>query len=158
VDAEVVGGEEREAVGAEAVEGDVAEVEQPGPADRDVQPEREQHEEERVDRDLHQVARVDEEGQERDRQGQEPELDVRRDPVEPRPQLRLPARLLAPGDAVDPLVDADARPVGGVRALRDVRAAHTLLTVAFPKSPLGRRIITAIRIEKTIRSLNVFEM
>ena len=48
-------GEHRVAVRAEAVEGDVAEVEQPGVADDDVQPEREQHVEQRVEADADDV-------------------------------------------------------------------------------------------------------
>ena len=60
---ELLRGEEREGIGAEGIEGDVAEVEQARPADRDVEAEREQDVEERVDPDLGQVVRPVRKGQ-----------------------------------------------------------------------------------------------
>ena len=48
---ELVGGEERVRVRTDAEERDVAEVEQPAPADHDVEPEGEQHVDHRVERD-----------------------------------------------------------------------------------------------------------
>ena len=51
MDAELVRGEQRVDVRAEAEERDVAEVEQARPADDDVQAEREQREDERVEAD-----------------------------------------------------------------------------------------------------------
>ena len=65
--------EERVRVGADRVKGDVAEVEQPGEADDNVQSEREQHVEDRVIGNAH-PARADlgeREGQQRKRDGNE---------------------------------------------------------------------------------------
>ena len=59
VDVVLVGAEERVGVRADAEEGDVAEVEQAAPADDDVQPEREQHEDDRVERDPADVAALE---------------------------------------------------------------------------------------------------
>ena len=67
-------GEHRVAVGAEAEEGRVAEVEQAGEADDDVEPEREQHVDKRVEADAEHVAVVGHERQHRgdDDERQEP--------------------------------------------------------------------------------------
>ena len=129
-------------VRAEAVERDVAEVEQPAPADHDVQAEREQHVEQRVERDPADVAAREHERDQRDERDEQA-------PPEPPGQahegvgawaeeaLALPPLL----GAGDPLVAPDAR-----------FRAHTLLMSAFPSSPVGRTIIITIRIANTIRS------
>ena len=51
VEVELVGAQVRVGVGAEAVEHEVAEIEQPAPADDDVQAEGQHHEEHRVEGD-----------------------------------------------------------------------------------------------------------
>ena len=63
VDPVVVGVEQRVRVRAEAVERDVAEVEQAAPADDDVQPERKQHVQHGVEADAADVAAAREHGQ-----------------------------------------------------------------------------------------------
>ena len=55
----MVGAEQRIGVGADPEERDVAEVEQAAPADDDVEPEREQHEDDRVEGDAADVAAVE---------------------------------------------------------------------------------------------------
>ena len=59
VDVVLVGAQESVGVRADAEERDVAEVEQAAPADDDVQPEREQHEDDRVERDPADVAALE---------------------------------------------------------------------------------------------------
>ena len=103
-------GQERVGVGAEAEERDVAEVEEPGEADDDVQPEREQ----RVDQDEEAVVEevpLADEGEERDedRRRQQRELPGRRQHpqrcwIRPRAPERRCGPLVGLGD---PRVDAD---------------------------------------------------
>src|SRR6202008_1261756 len=103
--------QQRESVRAESVEGDVAEVEQSGPPDGDVQAERQQRQQQRVDSHLElEVVRR----QKRDDQSEqrcEPELrpppDALREPLDvTAPTTRV---LAAPGAAREPPVDADLR-------------------------------------------------
>ena len=62
---ELARGQHRVDVGAEAEEGDVAEVEQPGCADDDVEPQREEHVDQRVEADPDDVAVVRQEREQR---------------------------------------------------------------------------------------------
>ena len=76
--------EQRVGVGAHGIERDVAEVEQAGKADDDVQPEREQDVEDRVVRDAHQVVPM------RKREGSERERDeTSAEPRQARGRLRV---------------------------------------------------------------------
>ena len=82
--------EHRVDVRAEAEEGDVAEVEQPGAADDDVQPEREQHVDQRVEADPQDVVVAVDERQQRGGDDDQAEARPRRDPLrgggDPRPR------------------------------------------------------------------------
>ena len=73
VDAVMVRVEQRVGVRAHPVEGDVAEIEQPAPADDDVEPEREQHVEDRVERHPAHIAAVEADGKQRDERDEEGE-------------------------------------------------------------------------------------
>jgi hypothetical protein len=158
VDVELGRGEHRVPVGAEAVEGDVAEVEQAGPADGDVEPQREQHVEERVEADAEDVAVARKERKRRRReheQGEPGRLGQLGDPTLERPERA--AAVGPPGDPRHPLVAADPR-TGVARLDRVETGVHqTFATAARPNRPLGRRIITAIRITNTIASEKVEE-
>ncbi len=153
MDAELRRGEHRVAVGAEAVERDVAEIEEPRVPDRDVEAERKQHVQQRVEADADVVAVA---RHHRNERRDDPEAEVergRRDALElalddaEDPRAARPP-LLVRGD---PLVDADARRV------RIGRLGHTFCTAARPSRPLGRAIMTAMRITNTIASENVDE-
>ena len=138
-------GEDAVAVGAEADEGDVAEVEQPGVPDDDVEAEPHQPVQERVDGVTGHVLLRHHERKEGGRDDEHAELRDRRqklprpagDACEPSP---APPALLVRGD---PLVDADARRVGDVGRLREVH--QTLRIAARPRRPLGRSRMTRIR-------------
>ena len=155
VDSELLGAEQRVGVRADAVERDVAEVEQAAPADDDVEAEREQHVEHGLERDALDVARAGEDGQQREGRAEEHEpapprhpqhalLDLAHPPGAPRAALAV---------ARDPLVLADRGP-GGLRGLggRLGGLAHTFLIPACPSRPLGRKIMNAISSEKITRS------
>ena len=164
VDAELRRCEHCVAVGAEAVERDVAEVEQPRIADDDVQAEREQHVQQRVEADADDIAVVRERRQQR---CGDPEREVEH---RPRHALELTAHvagdalaaIAAPFDGSDPFVDADPRrlPLGGIGHGRRVGAAghQTFCTAARPSTPLGLMTMTTISTANTIASLNVEEM
>ena len=111
VDPVLLGAEQGVGVGADPVERHVAEVEQPAPADDDVEPEREQDEDDRVEGDAADVAAVAHARDEGDQGGEE------REPGPPRhgrePLLERPEHAAAAGPALavtgDPLVAADRR-------------------------------------------------
>ena len=164
VDAELLGRENRVGVGAEAVEGDVAEVEQAGVAHDDVEAERQQAEEDGVDRDADDVVRVGHERHERGQADDDRQARPRRHPVERADERCRPAgpqrRALAL--ASHPLVDAD--PWAGLGCGRRlgcagvVRPGHqTFWMSPRPSSPDGRTSRIAIRIEKTKKSWKVDE-
>ena len=149
---ELVRRQDRVGVGAEAVEGDEAEVEQSGPADDDVEAEREQCEEDGVDGDTDDVVRAGDEGYERCDGHRPRENRPPRDAFgageERRESPAAHARALI--GARDPLVDANPRAVGlllGGLGLFGV--AHTFWMSCFPSRPLGRTSRSTIRIEKT---------
>ena len=136
--------EQRIGVGAEAPEGDVAEVEQARPADDDVQPEREH----RVDEDVEAHALVvlvagghGEEGRAAD---DDRKAGRRRKPIPGSLECtQRSASDLGPFlGAGDPFVDSDR---GSLR-----RGLHyTFLMSALPSRPVGRTRRTMIRSEKT---------
>ena len=159
VDAVVLRREQRVEVRAEAEERHVAQVEQPGIADDDVQPEAEQDVDQREDPVGKQVAAVHPErqrGGERAEDGQA--RPGREEGVDPPAEAGEPDTILAAIlDARDPLVDAHARAialVGPARHLGDVSScAHQTFWIAgVPRRPLGRMSRTRIRIPKTVRS------
>ncbi len=163
---ELVRGKQCVAVGAEAIERDVAEVEQTRPADRDVQPDGQDREQQRVDPDL-QLEVVG--GQQRDACSREPCRQQDHPPGDALEQAlgltQATGRVLAAaGGARDPLVDADARTLRGfgLRGLllgaHRLRGVYTFWSGARPSSPCGRRIITTIRSPNTIRFVYVDEM
>ena len=81
VDVVLIGAQESVGVRADAEEGDVAQVEQAAPADDDVQPEREQHEDDGVERDPADVAALEADRHEAD------DPDEEREPRPPRDDL-----------------------------------------------------------------------
>ncbi len=153
-------GEHRVPVRAEAVERDVAEVEQAGIADDDVQAEGEQHVEQRVEADADDVAVA---RQRRQKRGRDAEDEIERRPRDALELRHEPVPLDAALVGRDPLVDADLRHLRLVGARRDggdlFAAVHqTFCTAARPSSPLGRTISTTMRIAKTTADSNVDEM
>ena len=143
-------GEQREAVGAEAVEGDVAEVEQAGPADRDVEADGEQGEQQHVDADLELEVVEAELGHEQADHGHG---DQPRPPADA-PERPLRLRRAAPGRYSRrcwPSARPTRRPRAPARCGDAGRARSYLLEVTRPSRPDGRRIITAMRIPNTIR-------
>ena len=127
--------EQRVEVGAEAVERDEAEVEQARPADDDVQSERQQREEDGVDRDADHVLRARDEGEERrdaDRGHEQdpPRAAARRAHRAARAGRRAAGALLGAGD---PLVGADLRALGC-----SFDFAHALIPSGCPPFPAGR--------------------
>ena len=165
MDAELRRREHRERVGADPVEGDIAEVEEPGEADDDVQPQREQHVEQGVEADADDVLVRRHGRQQSGDDGEGREERRLRDAVE----LTLKARAFCPAfGRRDPFVDADPRPVELVRDVRNpgdaglgdqrVVGHQTFCTAARPSSPLGRAIMTTIRMQNTTASENVVEM
>ena len=145
VDVELVGGEEGVGVGADPEERDVAEVEQPAPADDDVQPEGEQGEDEDVEADqLVVLVRGQEREQAREDDDAE-QLAPARDAADgavPQPAGAAAAAgpLAARGD---PLVDADARLAELVLLLaRELAVARRLIPSSAPRGrrapPVGR--------------------
>ena len=162
MDPELVRVEEGVEVRADPVEGDVAEIEQAAPPDDDVEPEREQHVEDGLERDEADVAarlerRQQREGRDEQRQPGPPRraADALLDDGEPAPRVE-PALLVAR----DPLVVPDGRAVVGVCGSRGVESliAHTFRMSARPSRPCGRKIMKPIRIEKTTRSDHFVEM
>src|SRR5207248_4901231 len=150
--ARVAGGEEAVRVRAEAVEGDVAEVEEAGEADDDVQPEAEQDVQEREHAEPRERVAAGEDREERRRHDEDREAAERREALPDREdEPAEPGGALAPTLGLShPLVDADARPVAGVRALWKVGLGHqTFLMSARPSRPLGRTRMTTMRSEKT---------
>jgi hypothetical protein len=117
-------GEDPVAVGAEAEECDVAEVEKPGEADDGVEPEREQRVDQREDAVPEEVAARRDEGEERGGDDEDPEPAGGRQRVPAPPDEAEWARVAHPArlDRRDPLVDADPRLLRGVRAFRQVDA------------------------------------
>ena len=107
----VRGRELGEEVGGEAVEGDVAQVEEPGPADGDVKTDREQDVEHGVGGDAEEVLVGRQHGDQRDEQDEAGEQDDLRRPLQPAASAAdQPAR--ADGALArtrDPLVGADLR-------------------------------------------------
>ena len=158
VQAEMRRREHRVDVRAEAEERDVAEIQEPGVADDDVQAETEHHVQHRVEADADDVAVAREHRKQR---GGDPERCVERRPRRP-PDLALdPAedarQLLVPLlVGRDPVVDADANArlalVGTPRDVGDFLSAvhQTFCTAARPRSPLGRMSMTPMRIANTI--------
>jgi len=116
VQVELVRRQDGVGVRAEAEEGDVAEVEQPGVADDDVQAEREQREHERVEADADDVVRVGQVREDRREHAHDEQRLPERQRLETVEQLagEAGAPLAPPFDARDPLVRADARLAGGV--------------------------------------------
>ena len=150
--AELAGGQQGEPVGAAAEERDVAEVEQPGPAHHDVQADREQGDDQRVDPDLKLELAEPEEGQHGRGRGGDRELGPPADPLagplqraEPGRQVLTPLSL--PGDPT-----RRTRPAGR-RGCESGSRAHTFWSWAWPSSPLGRTSITAMSSRNTSRLL-----
>ena len=174
VDVELVRAEERVRVRTHAEERDVAEVEQAAPPDDDVEPEREEHEDDGVERDPAHVAALEDAGQRAD------DGDEQREPGPPgdggEPLLDRPEHPSAAAAALavarDPLVATDLRArraLGGRRlggALERpgqlvVVVAHDTQTFrmsALPKRPWGRKSMNPIRITNTSRSDHFVEM
>ena len=155
MDAELVGAEQRVRVGADAVERDVAEVEQAAPADDDVEAEREQHVEDRLERDPLDVAAVGDGGQERERGEEQQRASPTTAPAAGALRSADPAGALRAALAVarDPLVLPDrgaGRAARGSVGWRDL--AHTFLIPACPSRPLGRKTMNTISSEKMTRS------
>ena len=119
VEAELVRREQRIRVGAEAVERDEAEVEQTREADGDIQAEREQGVDERVDADADHVLVAGQQRNERGREEKSTEADAARHALERAPH---PPGLAPLVDLGDPAVHPDLR-----------RLAHTFLMSAFPE-------------------------
>ena len=163
VDAELLGGEDRVGVRAEAVEGDVAEVEQAGVAHDDVEAERQQTEEDGVDRDADDVVRVGHERHERGQADDDRQARPRRHAVERADERCRPAgpQRRALSFARHPLVDADPWPglrLGDLRRTAVLAPGHqTFWMSPRPSSPDGRTSRIAIRIEKTKKSWKVDE-
>src|SRR5207248_6306222 len=143
--ARVAGGEEAVRVRAEAVEGDVTKVEEAGEADDDVQSEAEQDVQEREDAEARERVAAGEDREEGRRDDEDRETAERREALPDREdEPAEPGRPLTPALMLrDPLVDADARTVGGVGALWEVGLGHqTFLMSARPSRPLGRTRMT----------------
>ena len=158
--------EQRVGVGADAVERDVAEVEEAAPADDDVEAEGEQHVEHGVERDPADVAAL------RSRPGAARSAQRRRASSQAHqgtPRSRASSAPSAPGrgdaplgGARDPLVlpDRRSRLVSGLAqgALRgrfgvcSLTSTHTFLMSGRPRRPWGRKSMNTIRIENTTRS------
>ena len=152
--AELRRGEDPVEVRAEAEEGDVAEVEEAGEADDDVQAEGEQRVDEReeaVPEDVP-LGREVREGGRRDHEDE----DARRGRKTLPPPLDRTAEAgvpLAPAlDLRDPLVDADPRPVDRVGRSGSLGSAvrhQAFWITACPKRPLGRMRMTRMSRAKT---------
>ena len=173
VDVELVGAEERVRVGADAEEGDVAQVEQAAPPDDDVEPEREEHEDDRVEGDPAHVAALEDPRQRRDHRREQrqpgPPGD-NREPLLDRAEHAAPAGA-ALAVARDPLVPSDLRArraLGGRRLGGTLERPGQLVVVvahrqtfrmsALPNRPWGRKSMNPIRITNTSRSDHFVEM
>ena len=150
-------GEDRIAVRAEAEEGDVAEIEQPGPADGDVQAEAEHRVQDarEADREDVDVVREQPEGEAGERRQPEP-----RPPADPRVERRQPP---APARSRGRGARRTARPTGRRRsapqAVRGPRySPQTFCSGALAEDPGGPHQHHAIRIPNTIRSEYWVEM
>jgi hypothetical protein len=141
VDAVLLRGELRVEIGAEAEEGDVAEVEEARVADDDVEPKREEEVDEREDPVDEEVAAVHPERERGGESGEEHEACRRRHVVEraagePRePRVALASFL----DLGHPLVDADARAVSGVGRRRYVGDVSAVVRHQWGTRPSGSR-------------------
>ena len=152
VRADLAGGHQGVPVGAAAEERDVAEVEQPGPAHHDVQADREQGDDQRVDPDLELELAEPEEGQQGRGRGGGRELGP--------PACRSLARSSEPSQDGRYYAGAPAgrptrrtRPAGRPEAANRGSRAHTFWSWAWPSSPLGRTSMTAMSSRNTSRLL-----
>ena len=139
---ELVGGEDRVRVRTDSEEGDVAEVEQPTPADHDVEPERQQDVDDGVEGDPADVTALEAERQ------QAGDPDEEREPRPPghrlQPALERPqhAGPLAPVLAVarDPLVATDRRAGLAFRGRRLERALERLAETGIVWCQIAHRL------------------
>ena len=131
MDVVLVGAQQRVRVRADAEKCHVAEVEQAAPPDHDVEPQREQHEDDGVERDAADVAALDHTGQQRDDGNEEREPGPPRHHGEPlldgsEPTAAARAALAVPGH---PLVATHRRARRALRGRRFRRALEGLRQV-----------------------------
>ena len=146
--AELVGREQCERVRAEAVERDEAEVEQARPADRDVQTDREEREQQAVHADADEEVRADDERHERRRGDEDPEPRERR---------------AAPASGACPCPTTRRAPRCGTPRSRPSDPSRSTRLRPSPaldgrRGPVGRTIIITTSTAKTITFWNVDEM
>src|SRR6266853_862667 len=153
--------EDRPRIRAHREEGDVAQVEEAGEADHDVQPERQRHEDADLDRDLHVVGVDGPEHRHEDAERAHGQRDL--EPARHAREVEEEDRALEEHEDHDrawvaghaPRGDAEERRDEDRRGHRPVENIldHARSRTTSPRRPLGRKIRIRIRIEKARMSL-----